>query len=728
MSLNISRKDKTLNDAIEVLNEPLIKANNDINLAWQYVRQYPDQLEFITTELERCLDRDYFLENYYCIRTENGQIKTMYPYWDHQYIIAEAMDEEWSTKGFCLIIILKPRQCGATEWTSASMFHRTIFTPNAFTLSVAQDDETKNQIFKKMNNAYHYLPWWMRPTVMFRQEGNYIEFQEPDEDKRITNPGLGSAILVEHAQKMTGVAIGKTIRNFHGSEVSRWPDAELFTADIEPSMNADDEYGVLESTAYGRTGLYAKHWEGAVKGKNDWRALFVPVYRVRKYAKVGERYLRAQQNFELNNVEKSFNATVKKEQDFEIPDSFWAWRRRRLESTVSSTGVPWSHFESYPITPDEAFQSSGVCAFDRLSLQYQRLRHVTRPLWVGEIKLISVEAGTVNTDSIREIKDGEVLEQRKNRKNTLLFDRLWVWEWPDPKEFYYVSSDTALGVIGGDYSVCEVWRAGMGGEPDTQVAEWWGHCPPTEFATFNAALGIWYHGSNSASEIATEYQGPGISCGDKLKDLDYPNLYRMVHKDRVTNAYTNWWHWMTNQKTRDLIISTMNEALLAHTVVIRSEDLIDEMYDFGSDEGGGRMEGQDNFDDGVMSAQIGLYCLRETTRDLKQYSEQRDSDSELTNDLNVYGVYDELRRQRGQYSTKQQALEVIKDKPKWQVLPVMICKSNTLFSPIFQGSGPERTLHKKFGIPSTDILPELVHSFKAVIETGGYGDDDGDDW
>ena len=104
-------------------------------------------------------------------------------------------------------------------------------------------------------------------------------------------------------------------------------------------------------------------------------------------------------------------------------------------------------------------------------------------------------------------------------------------------------------------------------------------------------------------------------------------------------------------------------------------------YDFGSDEGGGRMEGQDNFDDGVMSAQIGLYCLRETTRDLKQSSEIRGDDSESSSDLNVYGVYDELRRQRGQYSTKVQALEVIKDKPKWQAIPVMIARRTQRTAP-----------------------------------------------
>src|ERR1035441_4490198 len=165
--------------------------------------------------------------------------------------------------------------------------------------------------------------------------------------------------------------------------------------------------------------------------------------------------------------------------------------------------------------------------------------------------------------------------------------------------------DSALGVPDGDYSVAEVFRLGIGREPDTQVAEWWGHAPPHEFARIGAALGYWY-------------QGPGITTGDKIREeLDYPVLYRPKYKDRINNQFTPHVHWVTNIKTRDLIITEMNEALLSNSVLLRSETLVDEMFDFGTMDKGGasssvRYQGQGNFDDGVMAAQICLYCLRET--------------------------------------------------------------------------------------------------------------------
>ena len=717
---NIPRKDRMLNEAVDVINEHLIKANNDTSMAWELLRQHKDQIEWVTEEIDKCLDLRYFLENWYCIKTENGIVKTLYPFWPHQEILYEVVREEWDEKGQALIIVLKPRQAGITVWVSASMFHRVLFTPNVFLLTVAQNDRTSAHIFKMMWNAYQMLPFWMRPDWLFKEEGRYVEFQRTDEARRLTDPGLGSVIQIDHAQKMTGVAIGRTIRCFHASEVSRWPDADVFTSDIEPSMNAKDEYGVMESTAFGRNGLYYDHWRGSVDGDTGWRAVFIPVYKVRKYSLpiVGE--------FELTKEEKSFTDRVKNEDNFEISPSFWNWRRKRLKSTIRSTGAPWGHMESYPITPDEAFQSSGVCAFDRMSLQHQRMTNVCKPLWVGEISLVDPLAGTVNTDGIRETEDDEILPRRKSDNNQLKRDRLHVWEWPEAGENYYVGSDTALGVPDGDYSVAIVWRAGVGAAADVQVAEWWGHCPPSDFAKINAALGFWYKNTGSTScEIATEYQGPGITCGDKLKDMDYPSLYRPMHKDRVSNPFTVYFHWLTNQKTRDVIIATMNEALLAHTVIIRSEDLIDEMFDFGSL--GGRFEGQGNHDDGCMAGQIGLYCLRETLLQIKQEGTADESRHGLSSDLNSYVVYDNLRRQRGQYSTRAQAEEIIKGKEKWSVMPLMVCKANTAYSPIFQGSGPERQLHRKFGMKSTEILPDVVSAFKSVIDTASYGDED-DEW
>ena len=51
-----------------------------------------------------------------------------------------------------------------------------------------------------------------------------------------------------------------------------------------------------------------------------------------------------------------------------------------------------------------------------------------------------------------------------------------------------------------------------------------------------------------------------------------------------------------------------------------------------------------------MASMIGLYCLRETTKHLKTTAVDRDR--RQTGELHVYGVYDNLMRQRGQYNTR----------------------------------------------------------------------------
>jgi hypothetical protein len=736
----IPRKNPEINDGIEALNDCLLRVNGDLEKAWESLSS--DEMEFVESEISKCLDRDYFLQNYYVIRTEHGETRTLFPYWDHQSILAEAIDEENSSGEQCLIIVLKPRQAGITVWVSASMFHRTIFTPNTYTLTVAQNGDTSTAIFKMMNNAYQALPWWLRPEKLYKQEGSYLEFQTADEVRRMTNPGLNSVIQVDNAQKMTGVAIGRTYRCVHLSEVSRWPNADMFTADIEPSMNAKDEYGIMESTAFGREGLYYDHWAASLDGDTGWRPVFIPVYKIRKYIDLGRGFMnkKHQTSLTLTLEEQSFTDRVRREEKYEIPQEFWAFRRQKLKASIRTTGAPWSHMESYPITPDEAFQASGICAFDRSSLIEQRTANICNPLWVGEIVLVNHQNGSVNTDKLRLVADGEVLPRRKGGlKEDKIFlrkDRLWVWEWPEDNETYYVAVDSALGVPDGDYSVIEVFRLGLGGAPDEQVAEWWGHCPPHELARTAAALGFWYKGNGSATEVAVEYQGPGITTGDKIRDeLDYPNLYRPKYKDRVSAQYTPHFHWVTSSKTRDLIITEMNEALLSHSVVIHSETLIDEMLDFGTmDTGSGSMsvryKGQGNHDDGVMAAQICLYCLRETNSQVRMVSSESQRELGNPGELHVYGVFDNLNRQRGQYYDKKVAEQVIVGMKGWKVNPVLICKANTLYSPIYHASGAEHDLRFKFGLRSEQILPDVISAYRRSMSIPANDDDayGGEEW
>ena len=483
----------------------------------------------------------------------------------------------------------------------------------------------------------------------------------------------------------------------HASEVSRWPSDEVYEGDIKPSMNAEDTYAVMESTGFGRQGLFYEQWCAAVDGDTDFRAVFIPVYKVRKY------YLPIQGPFELAEDETVFNERIKREEHFEIPNEFWNFRRRGMRA-ARRAGNKAGFLESYPLTPTEAFQSSGLCAFDRDSLEWQQMNKVRKPLYAGEISLISVEGSRIDTSNIRAVADDEILPRRKSGRGGM---RLHIWEMPEKKSSYYVSADIALG-NGGDYTSVHVYRAGEGMEPDTQVATWLGWIPPKRAAHVIAAIGLFYN----SCEVAVEYMRDGITTGNELRDIDYPNLYRPQFKDRLTHQASNYLHWVTNSKTRDEIIGCMNEALLDHTVVIRDEDCLDEMIDFAAVEGS-RIEGQGNNDDQVITSMIGLYCLRETTKHLKTAAvaeEKREAGESF-----LYGLYDNLMRQRGQYNTEAEANKMKGDRAGWSVRPILVMNANTLFSPIFDAMGPEHELHKKFGMHSTEITPDVVWGFKQAM-------------
>jgi len=711
--MRVSRKDPTLNDAIEVLQEHYLNCEQDIQRAWATLPA--DGIKFIETEVERALDVRYYLENYHFITTEDGIQKTLYPFWDHQEMVYEAMQEEWEAKGYCKIIVLKPRQAGISVWTAAAMFHRTITTPHCFTMIVAQNDTTSTHLYNMSLKAYDHLPWWMRPEYMYKTKTGAIEFQRANEKDRMTNPGLGSMLQVSAATQMSGVAIGRTLRCLHASEVSRWPGSELYEGDIKPSMNAKDTFAVMESTAQGRNGLFYEQWGGAVDGDTEFRPVFIPVYKVKKY------YLTIKHaaSFDLSDDEQAFNERVKKEDHFDIPNEFWNFRRIRMRAAKRS-GTKAAFLESYPLTPTEAFQSSGLCAFDRDSLEWQEMNKVCKAQYAGEITLVSMEPPRINTDDIMPVADDEILPKRKSGRGGKRFQ---IWEMPDPNHTYYVSADVALG-NGGDYSVAQVYRAGIGMEPDSQVANWWGWIPPKKFAHAVAAIGLFYNGA----EVSVEYMKDGITTGNELRDMDYPNLYRPQFKDRISQQAANYLHFVTNSKTRDEIIGCMNEALLDHSVVIRCADTLDEMIDFAAMETGGRSEGQGNNDDGVISVMIGLYCMRETTKHLKTSvgtEHVRDS-----GDIQIFGVYDPIQRQRGQYNTKAEAENMITGRAGWSVRPILVCNANTIFSPIFDQMSPERELYSRHGLHSTEITPDLVWAYKQAMQTVGTasGSDYSDEW
>ena len=723
--MRVKRKDNSLNDTIELLDEKFraaqidSKTDNEVYIrAWESLDD--DEMAFTDRETGACMtDRRYFMENYYIIRNEEGQLQTLHPFWDHQELIYEAVESDWKTEGCVRRIILKPRQAGSTTWNGALIFHDTIFVPNSYTLAMAQDTRVSGEIFERMMDAYHNLPWWLKPEILSKQRGMHVIFQRADEGMRNIDPGLGSTLLVSDSQKSTGVAIGRTIKNLLGSEVSRWPDPAVWTADIEPSLNAKDMLGILESTAFGRTGLYWNMWNSAMEGESIWKPLFVPVYRVTKY------YLPVykSENFSPTADEKALRTNVKHNENFTIPLGFFKWRRRKILNTIGSTGSDETHFESYPCTPTEAFISSGFCAFPRKELNRQQRVHCRNPIAVGEIEFTSMDTAPVL--HVHPPTPDE-LKKKPSREN-----RFWLWEYPEPESSgieYYVACDVGGGGEGHDFSDAVVFRLGYGNEPDVEVAGWHGHINPSHLARVLAAIGHLYHDA----ELAVEYAQSGITTGDELRwSIDYPNLYRWKQMDKISGTTTMHIHWVTNSRTRDDAINRMGERLLDHTIVLRNAHAIEEMRDFGRYEGESKAAAMSGNDDMAMSRLICI-CAAHQSGKRQEMEEARGMGAGANSGLAGsvmpkvpvrYAIYNHYSQFIQEVDTEAEGRKIIAAAEKhvgvklnWRIVPVTVMKANTPWS-VLDNNGASRELDRDHGIGPRDTManPGILDIYRELL-------------
>src|SRR5271165_2337418 len=686
------RKDKLLNEAIEALDHRLAdakrqlpKATVEVQTAAAWTLLSALELEFIASEIGQCTSNHlYYLSNYHAIMPENGVVLAIagasYGLWDHQWQVEEALADEIQKNGQAKIIVLKPRQAGITEYASGVMCWRTFFLPNAYTVSVAQAPDVAAHIQRKINITYERLPWWMRPERQYVSKGEYLEFNRKDLGQRSTDPGLGSVFVTTHAQRTTGVAIGRTVRSAHFSEVSRWPDGEVYTGDIEPSMNALDTLAIAESTALGEEGFYYNLWQEAYEAgsDSDWRPVFLPTYKARKFSTPLKP---SQRPFHLTDLEAAVRERVLAEENYHVTDEFFNWRRRRIKASVKRTGYPYAHYESYPITPEEAFQSSGDAAFPRHKLDEQGQRSVRRPKWVGEIvfqgmnaapKLV-LEEVTPETDLVRREHAGQ---------------RLYLWERPNPADVYYIGADCGNG-NGPDFSVAEILRAGQGNSPDVQVGEWVGFEQAESYGRILYALGMYFN----RAELAVEYAQEGMTTANYLmNELEYPALYRPRNRDRMGKQLASYMHWQTTGKTKPLIRGKMSETLLEDGIVIRSTYLLTELRRAGKE--GSAFEGVGAHDDAAMACCITLFCLRETMPELRNHAHQQEAGNTTPSasaragaGAVVYGVYDQFKRLVGQSRDLAKVTTFLQTHPGYAVKTIQVSKANTAYSVIHHGGG-----------------------------------------
>lgn len=713
---DIPRRDKLVDEAIDILDQHFRRSKFDYAVAFNTLGHVEDQ--FITNEIRKCmLDPRYYLENYHTIQTEDEGFRTLYPFWDSQEIFYNEIMEMVKAGKPVKAVVLKARQLGLSTISEGLIFHRTIFKRAVNSLIVAQDPGQSAYLFDMFLRAYDNLPWWMRPEKIFRSKGKYMIFGSTDPAR----DGLNSQIMVEAANKMTGVSVGKTIRACHMSELSAWDAPEILTEQLWPTMNAKDELAIMESTARGRSGtgkFWYDFWNQCVKkwgdGQWEWKPIFIEWFRcsVSTIDKTSAgKYSRTLdgQTFEPTPEETAFRQKVQRETSdhFYISDEMLKWRRYKIQETVAATGDSYGFQQEYASNPIEAFISSGTCAFPREMLHKMLNGMCRQPRWVGEISYRHNEAQRYHVSLIDQEEERAKDPSYETPSTDYPGARLRVWERPEPGESYYIGADVAQGIEGRDYSCAQVIKIGHGGAPDEQVAEWHGWINPTPYAHVLAALGYWYNTCEISSEIN--------DCGQKTymelyRILEYPQLFRWKHYDRVKNFYSDLMAWQTTNKTRPLLITKLRELLLERGVIIYSYELLDEMITFASEDDGGRFEGVDNNDDMVFAMMIAVWCAHDS-----DFGQEAATKPKVPGTAKYY-VIDERGRPvarlhpGGEPLPREEAMYWAGQNRLWSVRRQFgkTDFASTEFSPVHDRPGPRSDMHYEMSIPAEHISADNI--------------------
>ena len=392
-----------------------------------------------------------------------------------------------------------------------------------------------------------------------------ILFENPTKDKRkkAKKQGLRSSIRCTTAGSK-GFGRGDNFTNVHLSEVAFWPgDIKKSILGIMQAVPYDKNTTVvIESTANGFN-EFKDMWDAAVKGENEWRAVFLPWFMEPEY----------RTSVPPGTVWTEEELALKER--FSLDDEQLAWRRWCIRNNCGGDEALFR--QEYPCTPDEAFIMSGENFFS--NEQIIALRAAARaPSQSGEFAGPEPETGAAPT--------GWEWTEKKN-------GCIRIWEMPEKGVPYVLGGDTA-----GEGSDCfTAWvvdnRTGI------QVAELQLRMSEIHYARQVYCLGRFYNDALCAIEVNFSTY-PEM----KLEEWHYPVLYQRERFDTFANVYVKSFGWQTSPKTRPMMLANLHTVMEEAPESVRSFWTLGEMLTFVYDKDRKPQAAVGQHDDLVMAAAI----------------------------------------------------------------------------------------------------------------------------
>jgi len=513
------------------------------------------KLETLSPEHRKLIEvaRDFhrYCLNNLKIRTKNGDVVGLELNNIQKKIVELVLDDLMNQRPV-RYIVLKARQEGVSTIVEALIYWWTATHKNVKSKIVAHDGDTAKQLYEMFRRYYDNSNPLFKPATKYNTRTD-LTF---DNDQ---GTGIKSQIDVASAQN-TGTGRGQTIQWLHGSEVAMWPNgAELVAGLMQAVPKLPNTAIFLESTANGIGDFFHKTWQASKAGNSVFKPLFF------SWKEHEEYQLTPPKNFKLTPDEK------KLKKDFDLTDAQVYWRRETMKEFVAD---PQKFYQEYPLTDAEAFLSSGRSRFDIPSL-------------------IKMEEKCFNPTAYELYEDEEIVAK------PLIGAPLKIWKMPQPEKSYVIGADVAEGV-NKDYSVATI----MDEDNMETVARWRGDAEPSEFGEILDQLGRFYNNALIAAEINNH----GLTTVQRLRDLNYSNLYRREKGlEERFEQHTSKLGWKTDRKTKPLMIDALSEAITAGKIKDYDLTFVRECMSYVIDERGRTNAQQGEHDDTVISTAI---CLQ----------------------------------------------------------------------------------------------------------------------
>ena len=478
--------------------------------------------------------------------------------------------------------VLKGRQQGFTSVITAIQLSFAIVRKNFSGFTMADRSDNTQAIFNdKARTVYSRLPALLKPSEKFNSR-NEMFFDKLNSSWRI-------------ATATDQVGRSRTLNFVHFSEVAFY---ECNLSDLQA--------GIGEAITAGAIQVYETTANGFNQAKELWDSetchnLFYEWWRSPEYRSTEYEYLETQDSWLIERKKVLLEKGCDKEQI--------TWYCKKYSSYLDKNTIK----QEYPITPEEAFVSSGDCVFDKEAINNQIARCVSLQVarrgyftYKKEAIPISNSEG-VMVDVEWKIKDIEFIESRDGYILLHEEPRVKINKDGDVthRAPYVIGGDTAGS--GKDYFTAKV----ICNIDDKTVATLHKQYIDEDlYAEQIYCLGKYYHDALIGIEINYSRQPTRIL----QKKYNYPNLYMRERLDGTSDRSVMDYGFETTSRTKPIIIGELVELMRNNPSIEVDIPTLKEMTTFVKKDNG-KLEAIDGcHDDLVMAKAIAHFISKKQTK------------------------------------------------------------------------------------------------------------------